>query len=155
TVARAAQVLLGLPGAAPTADEHFTDLGGDSLSALSFSNLLGEVFGVEVPVGVIIGPSADLAALASYVETERASGGRRPTASAVHGAGYTSVAAEDLTLEKFLDEATLAAAASLPPATRQVGTALLTGANGYLGRFLTLEWLRRLSGVGGRLITLV
>lgn len=32
---------------------------------------------------------------------------------------------------------------------------LLTGVNGYLGRFLALEWLQRLSRSGGRLITLV
>jgi fatty acid CoA ligase FadD9 len=155
TVIQAAQALLGVPGSAPTPDAHFTDLGGDSLSALSFSNLLGEVFGVEVPVGVIIGPSADLTALAAYVETERASGGIRPTAASVHGAGATSVAAADLTLDKFIDEATLKMAPSAAPATDRVQTVLLTGANGYLGRFLTLEWLQRLSRTGGRLITLV
>jgi fatty acid CoA ligase FadD9 len=155
TVIKAAQALLGLPGAAPTADVHFTDLGGDSLLALSFSDLLGEVFGVEVPVGVIIGPSTDLAALAGYVESERASGGQRPTATSVHGAGVTSVAAADLTLDKFIDEATLKAARSLPAATNRVQTVLLTGANGYLGRFLTLEWLQRISATDGRLIALV
>ena len=155
TVLQAAQALLGVPGSAPTPDVHFTDLGGDSLSALSFSDLLGEVFGVEVPVGVIIGPSADLAALAAYVETERASGGTRPTAASVHGAGATSVAAAELTLDKFIDEATLKGAPSAAPATDRVQTVLLTGANGYLGRFLTLEWLQRLSRTGGRLITLV
>jgi fatty acid CoA ligase FadD9 len=157
TVVHAAQALLGVPGSAPTPDVHFTDLGGDSLSALSFSNLLGELFGVEVPVGVIIGPSADLAALAAYVETERASGGTRPTAASVHGAGATSLAAADLTLDKFIDEATLNTAhgTSVAPATDRVQTVLLTGANGYLGRFLTLEWLQRLSHTGGRLITLV
>jgi len=32
---------------------------------------------------------------------------------------------------------------------------LLTGANGYLGRFLCLEWLERLDRVDGRLICLV
>jgi len=31
----------------------------------------------------------------------------------------------------------------------------LTGANGWLGRFLTLEWLERLSTTGGTLIALV
>ena len=155
TVIGAAQALLGLPGAAPAADVHFTDLGGDSLSALSFSNLLAEVLGVEVPVGVIIGPSTDLAALAAYVESERASGGQRPTATSVHGAGVTSLAAADLTLDKFIDEATLKAARVLPATTGRVQTVLLTGANGYLGRFLTLEWLRRISTTGGRLITLV
>ncbi|WP_155948373.1 carboxylic acid reductase [Mycobacterium sp. URHB0044] len=155
TVIQAAQALLGLPGAAPAADVHFTDLGGDSLSALSFSNLLAEVLGVEVPVGVIIGPSSDLAALAAYVESERASGGQRPTATSVHGAGATSLAAADLTLDKFIDEATLKAARVLPATKGQVQTVLLTGANGYLGRFLTLEWLRRVSTTGGRLITLL
>ncbi|SCX00287.1 carboxylic acid reductase [Mycolicibacterium fluoranthenivorans] len=155
TVTRAAQVLLGLPGTAPSADEHFTDLGGDSLSALTFSNLLGEVFGVEVPVGVIIGPSADLATVAAYVESERASGGTRPTATSVHGSGVTSIAAADLTLDKFIDEGTLAAAPTAQPVTTRVQTVLLTGANGYLGRFLTLEWLQRLSATGGRLIALL
>ena len=155
TVVKAAQALLGLPGTPPGAGEHFTDLGGDSLSALSFSNLLGEVFSVEVPVGVIIGPSTDLAALATYVESERASDGRRPTSTNVHGVGATSIAAADLTLDKFIDKATLEAAASLPAATNRVQTVLMTGANGYLGRFLTLEWLQRLSATGGRLITLV
>jgi fatty acid CoA ligase FadD9 len=155
TVVQAAQALLGLPGAAPAPDEHFIDLGGDSLSALTFSNLLGEVFGVEVPVGVIIGPTTDLAALADYVESERASGGQRPTAATVHGASATSLAAADLTLDKFIDDATLKAAGSLPVAASRVQTILLTGANGYLGRFLTLEWLRRLASTGGRLITLL
>ncbi len=155
SVTRAAQVLLGLPGVPPSPDEHFTDLGGDSLSALTFSNLLGEVFGVEVPVGVIIGPSADLATLADYVESERTSGAKRPTATLVHGAGATSIAAADLTLDKFLDETTLTEAPSARPVTDRVQTVLLTGANGYLGRFLTLEWLQRLSATGGRLITLL
>ena len=33
-------------------------------------------------------------------------------------------------------------------------TVLLTGANGYLGRFLCLDWLQRLAETGGRLICL-
>lgn len=155
TVAAAAQSLLGLPGAAPAPDSLFTDLGGDSLSALSFSNLLGELFGVDVPVGVIVGPSADLAALASYIDAERSSDTQRPTAAGVHGAEATAIAATDLRLDRFIDEATLRAAPSLPAASDRVQTVLLTGANGYLGRFLTLEWLQRLSRTGGRLITLV
>jgi fatty acid CoA ligase FadD9 len=154
TVVRAAQTLLGLP-AAPTADSHFTDLGGDSLSALNFSTLLSELFSVEVPVGVIIGPSADLASLVDYIESERAIGGHRPTATTVHGPAATSVRAVDLTLDKFLDEETLRAAALATPVAHQMRTVLLTGANGYLGRFLTMEWLQRLSRSGGRLIALM
>jgi hypothetical protein len=46
----------------------------------------------------------------------------------------TEVHASDLTLDKFLDEATLAAAPSLPGPSSEVRTVLLTGATGSLGR---------------------
>ena len=67
------------------------------------------------------------------------------------------VAAGELTLDKFIDAQTLSAARSLPRFTgvRAPHTVLLTGANGWLGRFLTLEWLERLSRRGGKLIAIV
>ncbi|RDI54068.1 carboxylic acid reductase [Nocardia mexicana] len=154
TVSRAAQALLGCSGAALRPDAHFTDLGGDSLSALSLSTLLQEIFAVEVPVGVIVGPATDLARLADYIAAERDSAGRRPTAVAVHGEG-ARVEAADLTLDRFLDVGILAAAPALPHATEPTRTVLLTGANGYLGRFLCLEWLERLADSGGIVICLV
>jgi len=49
----------------------------------------------------------------------------------------------------------LADAPSLSHATGEPHTVLLTGASGYLGRFLALEWLQRLSQTGGKLITIV
>ena len=60
-------------------DAHFTDLGGDSLSALTFANLLHEIFDIDVPVGVIVSPASDLRAIAAYIEAERqpAPSGRR------------------------------------------------------------------------------
>ena len=154
TVGRAARALLGCATADLRPDVHFTDLGGDSLSALTYSTLLQEIFGVEVPVGVIVGPATDLTALARYIEAERDCGGKRPTLATVHGTG-TRVRAADLTLDKFLDRATLDAAAGLPRAAQTPTTVLLTGANGYLGRFLCLEWLQRLDASGGRLICVV
>ncbi len=63
--------------------------------------------------------------------------------------------ASDLTLDKFIDARTLAAAPTLPRADAHVRTVLLTGATGFLGRFLALEWLERLDPVGGKLICLV
>ncbi|BCP14141.1 carboxylic acid reductase [Mycobacterium paraintracellulare] len=155
TLARATEALLGSAGIDPNPDVHFTDLGGDSLSALTFSNLLQEIFGVEVPVGVIIGPAATLEHLAKYIEAQRASGSLRPTFATVHGAGATQVRASDLKLENFIDAETLADAKSLPHSTGEPQTVLLTGANGYLGRFLALEWLQRLSQTGGTLICVV
>jgi fatty acid CoA ligase FadD9 len=155
TLTRAAEALLGLAGGPPKPDAHFIELGGDSLSALTFSNLLHDIFDVEVPVGQIISPATDLHQLAEYIGAERESGSKRPTFSTVHGRGATQVRAADLTLDKFIDAKTLAEAPSLPRTTTEPRTVLLTGANGYLGRFLTLEWLERLSKIGGKLITIV
>ncbi|GAB7028639.1 carboxylic acid reductase [Streptomyces sp. NPDC021749] len=155
TVSRAAQALLGCSHADLSADAHFAELGGDSLSALSFSQLMTEIFRIEVPVGVVISPTNDLARVAGYIEAARRSGARRPTFASVHGDDRTEVRATDLTLDKFVDTATLAGAPALPRPEGPVRTVLLTGANGYLGRFLCLEWLERLAPSGGKLICLV
>jgi fatty acid CoA ligase FadD9 len=155
TVIGAARVVLGSPGDDVDANAHFTDLGGDSLSALTFSNLLQDLLGIEVSVGVIVSPASDLSKIADYIEAERRSGSTRPTFARIHGKGETIVYASDLTLDRFIDAKTLAAAKTLPRTTGEPHTVLLTGANGYLGRFVTLEWLQRLSRTGGKLITIV
>jgi fatty acid CoA ligase FadD9 len=152
TVTRAARAVLGSD---VDDDEHFTGLGGDSLSALTLSNLLADIFAVEVPVGVIISPANTLRDIAEHIQAQRDSAIKRPTFAAVHGPGATAVQASDLTLEKFIDAAALAQARTLPRAAGQPNTVLLTGANGWLGRFLTLEWLQRLSQTAGTLITIV
>ncbi|MET0476094.1 MAG: carboxylic acid reductase [Mycobacterium sp.] len=155
TVARAASALLGAAASDVQPDAQFTDLGGDSLSALTFANLLHDIFDVDVPVGVIVSPASDLATIAAYVETQRAGGSKRPTYDAVHGRDATEVRASDLTLDKFLDSDVLHAAASLPGPTSEVRTVLLTGATGFLGRYLALEWLERMDLVDGKVICLV
>ena len=155
TVIRAAGALLGAAAADLQPDAHFTDLGGDSLSALTFANLLHEIFDIDVPVGVIVSPASDLAALAAYIETERRPGTKRPTFASVHGRDATEVHAGDLTLDKFIDAETLAAAPSLPGPSAEVRTVLLTGATGFLGRYLALEWLERMDLVDGKVICLV
>ena len=154
TVSRAAAAMLGTASSDLTPDAHFTDLGGDSLSALTFGNLLHEIFDVDVPVGVIVSPANDLQAIANYIEGER-QGSKRPTFAAVHGRDAVEVHAADLTLDKFLDEATLAAAPELPGPATEVRTVLLTGATGFLGRYLALEWLERMDLVDGKVIALV
>ena len=154
TVSRAAGALLGAAASDLAPDAHFTDLGGDSLSALTFSNLLHEIFDVDVPVGVIVSPATDLAGIAGYIEAQR-HGSKRPTYASVHGRDATEVHASDLTLDKFLDADTLAAAPTLPKAPTEVRTVLLTGATGFLGRYLALEWLERMDLVDGKVIALI
>ncbi|OMC48051.1 oxidoreductase [Mycobacterium sp. IS-2888] len=154
TVSRAAAALLGAATTDLSPGAHFTDLGGDSLSALTFGNLLREIFDIDVPVGVIVSPASDLQAIADYIEGER-QGTKRPSFATVHGRDTTEVYASDLTLDKFIDGATLAAAPTLPRPSAEVRTVLLTGATGFLGRYLALEWLERMDLVGGKVIALV
>jgi fatty acid CoA ligase FadD9 len=155
TVTRAAQVVLGSVDAKMDSDAHFTELGGDSLSALSYSNLLQDILGIQVPVGVIIGPTTTLAQLAKYIENQHGLTSPQPTYATVHGADATEVRASDLSLDKFIDAETLSNATQVPQPTGEPQTVLMTGANGYLGRFLALEWLQRLSQSAGTLICVV
>lgn len=155
TVSRAVAALLGAASSDIAPDVHFTDLGGDSLSALTFGNLLADIFDVEVPVSVIVSPASDLQTIAEHIETQRAGGTGRPTFASVHGASATAVHAADLTLDKFIDAATLAAAPSLPGPVSEIRTVLLTGATGFLGRYLALDWLERMDLVDGKVICLV
>jgi fatty acid CoA ligase FadD9 len=157
TISRAAAALLGIAAGDLAPDTHFIELGGDSLSALTFANLLHEIYDIEVPVGVIVSPATDVQALADYIEAERA-GSKRPTFAGVHGRSdgpAVEVHAGDLTLDKFLDASTLAAAPTLPRPSAEVRTVLLTGATGFLGRYLALEWLERMNLVDGKVIALV
>jgi fatty acid CoA ligase FadD9 len=158
TIGRAAGALLGAAAADLQPDAHFTDLGGDSLSALTFANLLHEIFDIDVPVGVIVSPASDLAALAAYIEAERQPGTKRRTFASVHDRSngpITEVHAGELTLDKFIDAKSLAAAPSLPGPSAEVRTVLLTGATGFLGRYLALDWLERMDMVDGKVICLV
>ncbi|SKV16176.1 fatty-acid-CoA ligase FadD [Mycobacteroides abscessus subsp. abscessus] len=115
TVQRAVTALLGLSAAEVSPDAHFIDLGGDSLSALAFSDLLRDIFTVEVPVGDIVSAANDLTAIARIVERHREADGHSvtPTAESVHGAGHSEIRAADLTLDKFIDADTLRAAPAL------------------------------------------
>ncbi len=152
TVTRALQATLGIPAADIRPDIRYVDLGGDSLSALQLSLLLKDVFSVEVPVGVITNPAGSVAQLARYIDIEKNSGGKRPTPATVHGPDSRRVAAGDFKLDKFIDPALLQTARSLPQPVGPIRTVLLTGATGFLGRFLAVSWLERLAKSGGRLI---
>src|ERR1700758_870415 len=91
----------------------------------------------------------------SSVEAERKSGAKRPTVASVHGRDAVEVHAGDLTLDKFIDPTTLTAAPTLLPPSAETRTVLLTGATGFLGRYLALEWLERMDLADGTLICLV
>lgn len=153
-VQQAARILTGTTSeVSPSA--RFRDLGGDSLSAVALSNALHSTFGVRVPVDVIISPAHDLRQLAAYVEAKRRVGATRPAFASVHGEEAVVAHAEDLTLDRFLDAGTLDGARDRPQPVGEPRCVLLTGASGFLGRFLALEWSHRLAPAGGKLIAVV
>ncbi|ORA09858.1 carboxylic acid reductase [Mycobacterium arosiense] len=154
TVAKAVQATLGVPAADVSPEARFIDLGGDSLSALTFSTLLADIYGVDVPVGVVIDPTGDLVTIAGHIERLRVPGLTHPTYASVHDTGTAEVHAADLTLNKFLDDDILKSATLLPQPTAEVRTVFLTGATGFLGRFLAMAWLEELAGQHGTLICL-
>ena len=108
----------------------------DAPSVRSLSQLLGRD-GRLVEVAPAVSPASDL----RFVS--------------VHGGDTTEVHAGDLTLDKFIDATTLSAAPTLPRPSAEVRTVLLTGATGFLGRYLALQWLERMELVDGTLICLV
>ncbi|AMT73247.1 carboxylic acid reductase [Mycobacteroides immunogenum] len=155
TVTDAAAALLGASSSDLSPDVRFIDLGGDSLSALSYSELLRDIFEVDVPVGVINSVANDLAAIARHIEAQRTGTATQPTFASVHGKDAKVITASELTLDKFLDESLLKAAKDIQPATADVKTVLVTGGNGWLGRWLVLDWLERLAPHGGKVYALI
>ena len=149
-------------------DESFFDLGGDSISSMQvlararaagLKCSLRDVF-VEQTVarlaqvaGLADGQDGRVDGVGEMSATRP--GANRPSSEAVHGRGTTEVYACDLTLDKFIDAATLAAAPTLPRASAEVRTVLLTGATGFVGRYLALELLKQMERVDGKLICLV
>lgn len=181
-VLTAVQITLGCPASVIRAESCFMDLGGDSLSAHTFSTVLEQIIDVEVPIQAVLDPTSTLARIASRIasgntnspasgpansNTDRApdrapdpdgpahvTRAPRPTFASVHGRDAVEVRAADLTLDRFVDERLLDRSPRTPDGAVPVRNVLITGSTGYLGRFLAVEWLRRLAGTGGRLICL-
>jgi amino acid adenylation domain-containing protein/thioester reductase-like protein len=131
-------------------DDSFFDLGGDSLSAMRLVAMIETALNVGLSVPTVF--EAPSVRRLSQQLGRRATG---PSFASVHGRTSTEVHAGDLTLAKFIDATTLSAAPTLPGPNAEVRTVLLTGATGFLGRYLVLEWLQRMDLVDGTLICLV
>jgi fatty acid CoA ligase FadD9 len=156
TVTRLFAVTLGLKEAeVKESGASFAKLGGDSLGAVQLVAHIHDRFGVDVPVALVLDPTSSAATIASAVEERMpgAPGLRRVTFAEVHGAGAKTLRAEDLRVDRFLPSSELAAAGKAPPSGPPV--VVLTGANGFLGRFLLLELLERMAPVGGRVVAIV
>jgi glycopeptidolipid biosynthesis protein len=141
-------------------DDSFFDLGGDSISAMRCVAAINTALDANIGVQDLL-QSSSVHAVSRQVDGDAgasALAANGASVDSVHGDGtsaITEIRASDLTLDKFIDSATLKAAPTLPPAGEAARTVLLTGATGFLGRFLVLEWLQRLQPVNGTLVCLV
>ncbi len=153
-VIKALEASLGVGGDLDVT-QSFAGLGGDSLGATSFAMLLEEMFGVEVPVNTILSPAGSVRSWSRAIEAASKRGaGALPTYDRIHGDDRSRLVARDLDIYAFLKEDTIDHAPLEPP-LEPAHCVLLTGATGYLGRFLCLEWLKTLEVRDGRLICLV
>ena len=149
-IGKALEATLGVEDLDVTQPHSFAELGGDSLGAAELSALLSDIFGVEVPVNTILSPAGNPPQWARAIE-----------AALAHDQRASSDVRRDPRQER-------------PPAQRQgprhrqlhrrngprpstdgarprpsPETVLLTGANGFLGRFMCLEWLERMATSDG------
>jgi len=143
-----------VPGAVPRAERReltFSELGGDSINAVALAALLDEEWRLRLPVGLILSPSATVAELVRYLERAPLASLETVTADTVHGKSSTVLRARDVALSRFVPPSELA------PVERRVPervrgaerTVMVTGASGFLGRFVLLELLERSARVVG------
>ncbi|VEG45704.1 linear gramicidin synthetase subunit D [Mycolicibacterium flavescens] len=131
-------------------DDSFFELGGDSLSAMRLIAAINTALETHLSVRTLF-DAPTIAGLGPRLDSHVTD----PRFVAVHGSEATEVHAADLTLDKFIDASTLEAARTLPGPSAEVRTVLLTGATGFLGRYLVLELLERMELTNGHLICLV
>lgn len=148
-VTRRAAAVLGLAESAVAPSRTFRHLGGDSLAAANLCAVLDRDLGVKLSAGFVLGPSTSLDDLAAAIASAGPSGFTR-----VHGAGATRLRARDLAVDRFFPgwSAEVGPRARRPTRTEHV---LLTGATGFLGRFLALALLERTAHAGGTVTCLV
>ncbi|CAK7233773.1 putative NRPS-like protein biosynthetic cluster [Sporothrix bragantina] len=162
-VAAAFKASLGLtPGdaaAGVAAARSYRDLGGDSLGATSLAKLLNKMFDLPVPVSILLGPNGNVSEVTRYIESSKVASedSHRPTFVSVHGKDNTQsssvpsscvVKASSLNLPAFFPET------KFHP-QQQTRVVLLTGATGFLGRFLLLEWMQAIAPRSGKVVAIV
>ncbi|KTD31165.1 AMP-binding protein [Legionella moravica] len=148
-------------------NSSFIDLGGDSLDAVRLMNTIKDIYSVSVPVSLILNPAYSIKNLINNVNEKRHGKTERCRTHAIifsdiHPINASKsekmkLFASDLHLSAFFSSHEMEQAKKLPKRDKSlpVSNVLLTGANGYLGRFLALALLEKLSLNQGKLICFV
>lgn len=147
---------LGLEDTETISDKKsFGDIGGDSLGAVNFSLLVEDVFDLIFPADKILDPTASISSWARDIDRLKSSDEKQVDFKSIHGGGARSVNISDLSLDSFLSESILSGSGKLLISPDEPKTVLLTGATGFLGRHVCLNWLSELGSSDAKLICLV
>jgi len=146
---------LGYKDFEQTEPRTFNELGGDSLGASLFSMSIENIFGLSLPANVILSPTGSIAEWAAFIEDAQNPEGKQATFANIHGKETTIIKANDLQLDKFLDSDLLHNASNLPSAPAVPKTVFLTGANGFLGHILCIDWMEKVATHDGKVICLI
>lgn len=134
----------------------FAQWGGDSLASVGFSLSIEEVFQVSFGADAILSPSGNLANWASQIEKQLSGDDQTIHFQTVHDTASGNITRDELQLSSFIAKDTLQQASSISNTSHdKPQCVLLTGANGFLGRFVCLEWLEKLAAGQGQLICLI
>ncbi|WP_160716717.1 thioester reductase domain-containing protein [Chitinophaga solisilvae] len=137
-------IALHLPESQLKEATGFKDTGGDSVNAALLSELLYRHCQVKVPVSFILSPSVTLSDIIRYISKSATSKDTR-SFEAIHGNSPDSINADQLQPEHLFSREELSLFEQAAPyMDGKVKQVLLTGANGFLGRFIVLEALTRL-----------
>ncbi|HGJ5863023.1 thioester reductase domain-containing protein [Arsenophonus nasoniae] len=155
TVIKLTQYLVGSPGMVINSAATFCQFGGDSLSTLQFSLELKKIWGVMIPVDMIANPTCTLDDIADYIKSNQHIINSCPTFATIHGIDKKKIYACQLALDKFIDPEIFQQIKNSSRSLSSFHNVLLTGANGYLGKFLCLALLEELNKTDGKLICVI
>ena len=153
-IVKALEAVLGVENIDPQTTHNFIELGGDSLGSVQFSTFIEEILGISLPVNILTSPAGSPIRWAQLADQMLSDSAQQTIGfDDIHGKDSTILKAEDLCIERFMSEGQDNLVVDAVSGGDK--TVLLTGANGFLGRFLCLAWLERLEETGGKLICLI
>ena len=152
---RLAELTLGADAADDLLDKTFNELGGDSMGAVTFSLDIENIFGVKLAADSVLSPTGCIRKWTREIDAALSGTGTQASFESVHGEGATDLHGADLVISNFLDEETLQKAQSADPVVDDERVVLVTGANGFLGRHVCLQWMEHLAPLGGKVICIV
>ncbi|NKI15917.1 AMP-binding protein [Spongiibacter sp. KMU-166] len=152
---RLVELTLGADSADVLLDRTFNELGGDSMGAVTFSLDIENIFGVKLAADSVLSPTGCIRKWTREIDAALSGTGTQASFESVHGEGATELHGADLDISNFLDDETLQKAQAAEAVVDDERTVLVTGANGFLGRHVCLQWMERLATVGGKVICIV